>query len=195
MIINVCKRRWKRVFLSKTVNVIEASLELSLTSLIAFLRSSHSFHSYDLTRFVSIGWMSVCAPLSHLVIGFNCKLSPGCICKTTRKKKWSQECKRKKWSVRAGSSVVSSHSQHYHWIISDCMYVFERACRPQSKEWRRKTLAKASGDEWAQGRLWLSLLSLQQSYLHWWRSSRLLLWSWKHTACLCVWEHQCVDFL
>lgn len=72
-------RDTEKNFLSKIVNVIKATLKFRLTSLIAFLRSSHSFQSYDLTWFVSIGWMSVCMPLSHLVIGITWKLSPGCI--------------------------------------------------------------------------------------------------------------------
>lgn len=128
MIINVETLK-KSFFLSGTVSVIEASLDLQLTSLIAFLRSSHSFHSYDLTWFVSIGWMSVCTPLSHLVIGFACKLSPGFTCKTTsQKKKKKKETVTKKWNVRAGSSVrrFRSNPQLCHWIISECMYVFNK---------------------------------------------------------------------
>ena len=35
----------------------------------AFLRSSHSFHSYDLTMLDSMKWVSVCVPVSHFVTG------------------------------------------------------------------------------------------------------------------------------
>lgn len=41
----------------------------SLTSFRAFLLSSHSFHSYDLTMLDSMKCVSVCVPLSHLVTG------------------------------------------------------------------------------------------------------------------------------
>lgn len=51
-----------------------------LTSLIAFRRISHSFQSYDLSMFVSSGWVSVCVLLSHFVMAFTSKVSPGCIC-------------------------------------------------------------------------------------------------------------------
>lgn len=73
-----------RNYIVNTIHHRNVSSRLWLTNLIAFLRSSHSFHSYDLTMFVSTGWMSVCVPLSHLEVDCTCKISPGCICKTTR---------------------------------------------------------------------------------------------------------------
>ena len=103
------------------VNIIphwNASNELWLTRLIAFLRSPHSFHSYDLTIFVSTGWRSVCVPLSHLLIGFTSKISPGWICKT-QGSSWVWIKLPVKYEVPGVWKCVQScqpqhHCQYYH---------------------------------------------------------------------------------
>lgn len=59
-----------------------------LTSLMAFLRSCHSFHSYDLSMLLSTGWSSVCAPQSCMMMGLaGWELSPGSICEEGEKTK------------------------------------------------------------------------------------------------------------
>ena len=51
-----------------------------LTSLIAFRRSSHSFHAYVLTMFDSRRCVSVCEALSHFVTGFSIILPASRLC-------------------------------------------------------------------------------------------------------------------
>ena len=70
-----------------------------------------------------------------------------------------------------------------------------RSCWPQSKDWGWGTVGRVWGAGWVQGSTWLSLPPLQWRCLDWRQISRQLLWSWKHTASLCVWGLQHVDYL
>ena len=185
-----------------------------LTSLIAFRRSSHSFHSYDLMMFVSSRWVSVCVQLSHLTMGLTSKLTPDCICEVTKEVgvTWP-------WALGLGQFIMHRNlfqaggndqkpakiaKLQLSSVCTRCViFTFKPSKgkweiekhRPQYMEWQWRTAGGAAAAGWAQGSAWLSPPRTQSSHLPWRQSSRQLVWSWRRRISPCVSALPCSHYL